>query len=219
MARWRNRGPGFSCLCSWNSAVSGFIEGLKCCYPSSICCGACSSCQSQVSWCFSSWNSSVPSSIAGFQCCYCSITCCSACYLYQGQRSRQSVAVIDLSEFIQTVNGYTLYFPSTSMSMPMVTYVDNLHCIDLLTDEVSSVLQPCSLRSPYVGAISIYEQQIPSSSRIIIKMRCISGNVSYANKAANQQVPVAPKWHFAVHSVAVYPSPTVHPATGDESNT
>ena len=85
-----------------------------------------------------------------------------------------------LSTFIQAVNGNTLYFPSTSMSMPMVLYVDNLHCVDLLTGEVASVLQPFSLRSPCIGAISVYQKQTSSSSRIIITMGCTGGNVSYA---------------------------------------
>ena len=51
-----------------------------------------------------------------------------------------SVQVIALSEPIQTVNSNNFYFPS---SLDLL-YVDNLHCIDLLTGEVSSVPQPCS---------------------------------------------------------------------------
>lgn len=50
-----------------------------------------------------------------------------------------NVQVIALNEPIETVNSNNFYFPSLDL-----LYVDNLHCIDLLTGEVSSVPQPCS---------------------------------------------------------------------------
>ena len=75
-----NHCQGFTCLVSKVHFI-GSIADRQCCYCSSICCSACSSCQSRYFDCFCSWNSSIPSSAAEHQCYYCSNTHLLQCLL------------------------------------------------------------------------------------------------------------------------------------------